>query len=392
MDTFKGQRVKQYCNKQFYEALNSNKRIRVFQGGSRSGKSWAMMQYIMYLITTSEEPLMISIVRKTLPALKRSVLRDFDYIAKETGIYWQGEFNKSELVFIYGKHKIEFFSTDDEQKLRGSTRDILWCEECNEISLIEFRQLNIRTKKIVLMSFNPSDPVGWFYDVADGEDSDLFISTYKDNKFLPEAMVKEIEKMQSKDPDFWRVYGEGQRAFFSQRQIFTSWNYIPEHDIPDELDWFLGCDFGFTNDPSCILKIAKKNNRVYVKELLYKTGMTNMDIANFIKEKKLQDTIMYCDSAEPKSIEELRQLGCLAKAAVKGAGSINAGISLIKEFDIYVSDNSHNVKREQTRYVYEELKDGTITNKPVDKNNHTTDALRYGLYSRYGKRTEFFVI
>ena len=242
------------------------------------------------------------------------------------------------------------------------------------------------------MSFNPSDPVGWFYDVADGEDSDLFISTYKDNKFLPEAMVKEIEKMQSKDPDFWRVYGEGQRAFFSQRQIFTSWNYIPEHDIPDELDWFLGCDFGFTNDPSCILKIAKKNNRVYVKELLYKTGMTNMDIANFIKEKKLHDAIMYCDSAEPKSIEELRQLGCLAKAAVKGAGSINAGISLIKEFDIYVSDNSHNVKREQTRYVYEELKDGTITNKPVDKNNHTTDALRYGLYSRYGKRTEFFVI
>ena len=180
--------------------------------------------------------------------------------------------------------------------------------------------------------------------------------------------------------------------FFSQRQIFTNWNYIPEHDIPDELDWFIACDFGFANDPSCILKIAKKNNRVYVKELLYKTGMTNMDIANFIKEKKLQDTIMYCDSAEPKSIEELRQLGCLAKAAVKGAGSINAGISLIKEFDIYVSDNSHNVKREQTRYVYEELKDGTITNKPVDKDNHTTDALRYGLYSRYGKRTEFFVI
>ena len=393
MDTGNGKRrVKEFCNRQFYEAVNSKQRIKIFQGGSRSGKSWALMQYCLYLITTETKPITISIVRKTLPALKRSVLRDFNIIAKSLGVYYMGEFNKTELVFNYNGHTIEFFSADDAQKIRGSTRDVLWCEECNELNIEDFRQLSMRTKREILMSFNPSDPVHFIYDLCERDDADLFISTYRDNKFIAPEVKKELERLKKRDPDFWRVYGEGQRAVFSQRQIFRDWNYIDESEFPDELDWFMGCDFGYTNDPTAICLIAKKNDKVFVKEVLYKTGMTNRDIANHLKSLGLDDLLMYCDSAEPKSIEELKQMGILAKPAIKGAGSINAGISLMKEFDFYVSNKATNVKSEQMKYVWEELKDGTIINKAVDRDNHAMDCLRYGLYSKFKNRNEFFVI
>lgn len=393
MDTGSGKRrVKEFCNRQFYEAVNSKQRIKIFQGGSRSGKSWALMQYCLYLITTESKPITISIVRKTLPALKRSVLRDFNIIAKSLGVYYLGEFNKTELVFNYNGHTIEFFSADDAQKIRGSTRDVLWCEECNELNIEDFRQLSMRTKREILMSFNPSDPVHFIYDLCERDDADLFISTYRDNKFIAPEVKKELERLKKRDPDFWRVYGEGQRAVFSQRQIFRDWNYIDESEFPEELDWFMGCDFGYTNDVAAICLIAKKNDKVFVKEVLYKTGMTNRDIANHLKSLGLENLLMYCDSAEPKSIEELKQMGILAKGAIKGAGSINAGLSLMREFDFYVSNKATNVKSEQMKYVWEELKDGTIINKAVDRDNHAMDCLRYGLYSKFKNRNEFFVI
>jgi len=386
------QRIKEFCNRQFYEAVNSKQRIKIFQGGSRSGKSWALMQYCLYLITTESKPITISIVRKTLPALKRSVLRDFNIIAKSLGVYYMGEFNKTELVFNYNGHTIEFFSADDAQKIRGSTRDVLWCEECNELNIEDFRQLSMRTKREILMSFNPSDPVHFIYDLCERDDAELFISTYRDNKFIAPEVKKELERLKKRDPDFWRVYGEGQRAVFSQRQIFRDWNYIDESEFPEELDWFMGCDFGYTNDPTAICLIAKKNDKVFVKEVLYKTGMTNRDIANHLKSLGLDDLLMYCDSAEPKSIEELRQMGILAKGAIKGAGSINAGLSLMREFDFYISNKATNVKSEQMKYVWDELKDGTIINKAVDRDNHAMDCLRYGLYSKFKNRNDFFVI
>ena len=385
-------RVKEFCNRQFYEAVNSKQRIKIFQGGSRSGKSWALMQYCLYLITTESKPITISIVRKTLPALKRSVLRDFNIIAKSLGVYYMGEFNKTELVFNYNGHTIEFFSADDAQKIRGSTRDVLWCEECNELNIEDFRQLSMRTKREILMSFNPSDPVHFIYDLCERDDADLFISTYRDNKFIAPEVKKELERLKKRDPDFWRVYGEGQRAVFSQRQIFRDWNYIDESEFPEELDWFMGCDFGYTNDPTAICLIAKKNDKVFVKEVLYKTGMTNRDIANHLKSLGLENLLMFCDSAEPKSVEELRQMGILAKGAIKGAGSINAGLSLMREFDFYISNKATNVKSEQMKYVWEELKDGTIINKAVDRDNHAMDCLRYGLYSKFKNRNDFFVI
>ncbi len=394
MDTSQGQRtrIKEFCNKQFYQAANSDKRLRIFQGGTRSGKSWSLMQYCLYLMTTETEPLTISVVRKTLPALKRSVLRDFQHIAKGLGIYFQGVHNKTDNTFEYNGHTLEFFSTDDPQKIRGSARDILWMNEGNECFEEDFRQLALRTRKYILIDFNPSDPIHYLYDLADRDDADLFLSTYKDNKFLPKETVDEIERLRYKDPDYWRVFGEGKRAVFSDRQIFKGWKYIPLSDFPDIDDRVIGIDFGYTNDPAVVLEIRRVGDKLYVHEWLYKTGMTNRDLANFLKENNLNDTLSYCDSAEPKSIEELRQMGCLAKGAIKGQGSINAGISLIKEFEVFVSSESKNIEREQRTYFWDQLKDGTIINKPISGNDHTADALRYAVYSRWKNRYNFYVV
>ena len=392
MEASQRQRIEQYCNKQFYEALQSNKRLKIFQGGSRSGKTFSLMQYVLYLITTSEEPLVISIIRKTLPALKRSVLRDFLKISKDIGIYWEGVFNKAENTFEYNGHRLLFFSADDQQKIRGVSHDIAWLNEGNELLLDEFRQIAMRCKQTLLIDFNPSDPIHWIYDLAERDDADLFMSTYRDNKFLPKELIQEIERLKAKDPDYWRVYGEGQRAVFSERQIFKDWQYIPYADFPELDDWGIGIDFGFSHDSCAILMAAKQNDKIYVHELCYKKGMTNRDIAEFLKSNNYNQYLCYYDAAEPKSGEELRQMDIWAKPAIKGQGSINAGISLLKEFDIIVSSESKNMQKEQQAYLYEQLKDGTIINKPVDKHNHLMDALRYLIYSKYKNRNDFFVI
>ena len=392
METSNRKRIEQLCNRQFYEAINSNKRLKIFQGGTRSGKTYAIMQYILYLLTTSEKPLVISIIRKTLPALKRSVLRDFLKISKDIGIYHDGVYNKADNTFTYKGHLLEFWSSDDQQKLRGSSRHIAWCNEGNELLLSDFRQISFRSESIII-DFNPSDPIHWIYDLAERDDADLFISTYKDNKFLPKDLVNEIERLRDRDPDYWRVYGQGQKAVFSERQIFKNWNYIPYAEFPDLDDIVLGCDFGFSQDNLAIVKVAKHHDKLYIHELCYKKGMTNRDIAKFVRDNNLSEYLMYCDSAEPKSIEELRQMDVWAKPAVKGQGSINAGISLLKEFDIYVSQESQNIMKEQQAYLYEELKDGTIINKPkANQQDHLMDSIRYAAYSRWKNRNDFFVI
>ena len=392
MDTSQRQRVKEYCNKQFYQAVESKKRLKIFQGGTRSGKSWSMMQYCLYLMTISVKPLTISIVRKTLPALKRSVLRDFLHISRGLGIYWNGVHNRSDNTFEYNGHTLEMFSCDDPQKIRGSSRDILWINEGNELFFEDYQQLAMRTRGEILIDFNPSDPIHFLYDLAERDDADLFISTYLDNKFLPKELINEIERIKQRDPDYWRVYGEGQRAVYSDRQIFKNWKYIPKSQFPEFDDTTIGIDFGFSNDPCAIVEVARVNDKLYIHEWLYKKGLTNRDLSIYLKENKLNQIITFCDSAEPKSIEELRQMDVWAKGAIKGQGSINAGISLLKEFEIIVSSESSNLQKEQLTYFWEELKDGTIINKPIDKNNHLMDALRYSVYSRYKNRNDFFVV
>lgn len=389
-------KITQNCNRQFYDLVNSKKRFKVHQGGTRSGKTFAACQYLTYLLTTSKEPLVISIIRKTLPALKGSVLRDFVLILQQTGLYFEGTHNKAENTFIYGKHTVEFLSVDEPQKIRGRKRNIAFLNEANELNIEDFRQINMRCTDFLILDFNPSDPVHWIYDeIIPRDDCDTWITTYKDNKFLSKDLVFEIERMKERDPDYWRVYGEGQKAVYSARQIFNNWNFLPYDEFPEfdpAAEAVIGLDFGFSNDESAATLIFKKNDKLYIHELLYKKGMTNSDLVEYFKKLGYEDVLFYADAAEPKSIEQIKRDGLLIKPAIKGQGSINAGISLLKEFDIYVSKESKNIIKEYNNYYWEELKDGTIVNKPKDKFNHAMDSIRYGVYSQYGKKQNFFVI
>jgi len=381
------------CNIQFQQLINSSKRFKVHQGGTRSGKTYAICQYICYLLRSEEEGKTISIIRKTLPALKGSVQRDIITLLEQLGMYWQGVHNKAENTFKYKNHLLEFLSVDEPQKIRGRKRDIAFLNEANELTLEDFRQINMRTTDTVIIDFNPSDPVHWIYEeVIPREDCQTWITTYKDNKFLGKELIYEIERMKGRDPDYWRVYGEGKRAVFSKRQIFTNWEFIPYSDFPDMEQSIIGLDFGFSIDPATGILILKKNDKIYLHELFYKTGMTNSDIASKINELKLQDKLIYYDSAEPKSGEELKRKGLISLPAVKGTGSINAGISFLKEHQIFVSKNSKNIINEYSKYWWTELKDGTIINKPLDRFNHTMDAIRYGVYTHYRKAGNFFVV
>jgi len=388
-----GQRiVSQLCNRQFYDLLNSKKRFRVLQGGSRSGKTYAICQYIIYLLTSSKKPLVISIIRKTLPALKGSIQRDFLHILEQVNMYWSGIHNKAENTFRYKKHLVEFISVDQPIKIRGRKRDIAILNEANELWLEDFRQINMRSE-CVIMDYNPSDPMHWIYDeILPREDCDMWISTYKDNKFLSDDLVRELERLKDRDPDYWRVYGLGEKAYFSDRQIFNNWNFIDEMDFPEFDDPIIGIDFGFSVSKTAIVLLQKFNDKIYIKELCYKLGMTNQDIADFMYANKLNDILAYYDSAEVKSGEELKRCGLIVKPSIKGQGSVNAGISLLKEHDIFVSKSSKNIMMEYNSYMWDQTKDGTIINKAVPKNDHLCDAIRYCVFSHYKRQAKFFVL
>jgi len=190
------------------------------------------------------------------------------------------------------------------------------------------------------------------------------------------------------------VFGEGEKAVFSQRQIFNDWQFIDYKDFPDTDVVYLGLDWGYSNDPAAICEVRRQGDSLYIHEICYRTGMTNKDIVDMIALKGYKDMLIIYDAAEPKSGEECRRLDPYNayKASVKGQGSINAGISLIREYDVFVSNESTNMRKEYESYWWDVLKDGTIINKPIDKNNHLMDALRYVVYTTYGKRQNFFVI
>tara|TARA_Y100000052_G_C2955075_1_gene89547 strand:- start:1584 stop:2762 length:1179 start_codon:yes stop_codon:yes gene_type:complete len=392
METSKEQRVIQECNKQFYETLNSDQRFIIHRGGSRSGKSVAICQYIAYVLLTAKDPQVITIIRKTLPTLKGSIYRDMIKILEDTEIYYHGIHNKSENTFRYKNHLLEFRGLDDPQKLRGAFRTICYANEINELTKEDFTQLNMRTKDKFICDYNPSDPNSWIYDDLESrDDADVFVSTYMDNAFLDPLIKAEIERLEKTNPNYWQIYGLGQRATYTDRQIFTDFKIIDHNEFPDLDETYLGLDFGYTNDPTAIVEVGKQSNKLYVHEILYKTKFTNQMIIDYIKRNDLDQKLIYAESAEPKSIDFL-STELWVKPATKGAGSIMAGIMLLKDHEIIVSKQSKNMIKEFYNYWWEKTKNGQIINVPRDKHNHCMDALRYMVFSRWKKGDNFFVI
>ena len=384
------------CNTQFYQTINSDKRIIVHQGGSRSGKTYAICQYLIYLLTTRKKKLIITIARKTLPALKGSVFRDFMEIAEKVGISYFAEINKADLTFKYKNHLVEFISLDNEMKVRGRKRTHCFLNEANEFYLEDFNQLSLRTTEKMILDFNPSDVLHWIYsDICTRDDCDTFITTFEDNAFLDPEIKKEILRMKEKDADRWRVYGLGERATFKEGQIFDNWQWIDYKEFLDKehCEVAYGLDFGFSNDPTTIVEVRRKNDRLFVHELLFRKGLTNQDIFDEIKKLGLEEEIIICDSAEPKSIEELRRLGAYCKPSQKGKGSVLNGIQVIKEYDVFASKQSKNLLQEYQYYIWNTNRDGKSINK-IKQNgqDHLMDALRYAVTTGLSRARDFVIV
>jgi phage terminase large subunit len=358
----------------YYDAKTCNKRIQVHQGGTRSGKTYSLLLVLIELAYKNPNAgATITIARKTFPALRASVMRDFFEILNRENIYNEAHHNKSDATYILFGNLVEFISIDQAQKVRGRKRDVLFINEANELSLEDWRQLLIRTTGNILLDYNPSDEFHWLYEqVIPREDAAFFKTTYLDNPFLDEALVAEIERLKDADENFWRVYGLGERGQ-SRSTIFN--HYIQTEDVGP--DWKLlayGLDFGYTNDPTAAVAVYTNGNQLLFDEVLYQSGLANRQIAKLLDVGKAP---IIADSAEPKSIDELHGYGLNVHAARKGPDSVRSGIQYLHSKPLYVTARSVNLLKELRNYKWREDKNGRILNEPVDAFNHAIDAARY---------------
>ena len=350
-------------------------RIIAQQGGSSSSKTYSTLQ-LLILIAAKHPNLLISVVAESLPHLKRGAMRDFQNILLDEGIYAEKNHNRTDNTFIIGKSKIEFFSADSPDKLRGGRRDYLFINECNNLRYEAFNQLEIRTKQRVFLDYNPVAEF-WVHEHLLGKDGVKYIqSTYKDNEYLDDKIVKAIERRRDSDPNWWRVYGLGEVGR-AEGLIFNNWDVIDT--MPNSKLLGYGLDFGYTNDPSALIEVRFAEGTIYLNELVYDTGLTNDDLYVLAKKNKLDmQSYTYADSAEPKSIEELYRLGWRGcKSVIKGKDSIRNGIQVMQKYNIRITKDSTNLIKEFRNYSWAEDKYGEALNKPIDNWNHAIDAVRY---------------
>jgi phage terminase large subunit len=370
--------------------LNLKKRIKIIQGGTSAGKTFGIIPVLIDK-AARHEGLEISIVAETIPHLRRGALRDFLKIMKWTGRFFEDRFNKSLLRYEFANGSvIEFFSADDSSKLRGARRDILYINECNNVTFDSYNELAIRTRKEVYLDFNPANEFWVHTELKDEPDSDFLILTYKDNEALDQSIIEQIEKNRDKAKtssywaNWWKVYGEGQLGML-EGVVFSNWKQIDT--IPSEAKLLgIGLDFGYTNDPTAIIEIYNYNGQRIVNELVYQTGLLNSEIAKLLPKH----VPVYADSSEPKSIDEIKRFGVIIKGVTKGKDSINYGIDVIQRNEYLVTANSGNLIKELRSYVWDTDKQGKRLNKPIDFNNHAIDAFRYhemetlGIGANYG--------
>jgi len=361
-----------------YQVLEDNKdtRLLLFQGSARSGKTWNILIWlVLHLLQNPNKTL--SIVRKTLPALKGSVLRDLKEILEQLNQYEPNRWKKQDGYYEFPNGSvIEWFSTDEEQKLRGRKREMLFVNEANEITRDEYIQLAIRTTGQIIMDYNPSDIDSYIYELIDTEEDVFFHkSTYKDNPFLSNEIIKEIESLKEKDTNLWRVFGLGERGV-STTNVFNTFNITDEFPI-DGGKVIRALDFGY-NDPTALIEVRVIEDSIYIRELLYLRGLTSDDLVYKIEGLGIEKTDdLWCDSARPEIIEDLKRKRINAKPVKKH--TILHGIDLIKRHKVYIHEDSTNIIDEFNSYKWKTNKDGKTLDVPEDDNNHAIDAIRYCL-------------
>jgi phage terminase large subunit len=365
-------------------------RKKVIQGGTSAGKTFGILPILIDKAIKTPR-LEISVVSETVPHLRRGAIKDFLKIMDLTGRYIEANWNRTLLTYKFSNGSyIEFFSAEQESKLRGARRNVLYINEANNISFEAYHQLAIRTSGDIWVDFNPTSEFWAHTEVLKDNDSQHIILNYQDNEALPETIVKDIESARDKAANstywanWWKVYGLGQIGSL-QGVVIDNWQQCDKIPTDAKLVAY-GTDFGFTNDPTTLIAVYKQDGKLWVDELLYRTNMTNTDIGNHFKSLNINRSEVICDSAEPKSIEELRRQGFNVHPAMKGPDSIKIGIDILKRYDIMVTKTSTNLIKELRSYLWETDRDGKLTGKPIDHNNHAIDALRYVALNKLNNR------
>ena len=352
-------------------------------GGTRSGKTYSTMQLLYYILIGKSENLMISVVSRSLPHLKRGCIRDFESILDSVGRAGLVNINKSSMIYTFkNNNRIEFFSADNAGKLHGASRNILYVNECNYVGEDKIKQLFVRTTGVKFLDYNPSADF-WILNYKGREDFIEFHSTYLDNEFLTDEQVREIESNR-KNPRWWAIYGEGKdyvrEGLCYPRVIFDPpGSHVWEHPI-------FGLDFGF-HDPTACVRCEIIGERIYVEQVLYSKAMDVTDIKNSMFTNARKNHLIICDSAEPQIIQELKNSGLQAKPCLKGRNSVFEGVQLCNTYEIHcIGVPSNALVKEFKSYSYEQDLDGNYTDIIEDKNNHLMDAMRYAVTYLRGKK------
>ncbi len=375
----------------FERNYDATEKIVINRGGTRSSKTYSIAQLsALWLMTGCYGDNQFchvgtwSTVRKYRTTLDNTVVKDFEEILNNNDYYNQVEHNKTKKTYSFDKRVVQFIGADDEQKLRGSKQNILYCNEANELNYRkEFFQLLIRTENKIYLDFNPDDEDVWINTELEQKrkqqerDVNVIVSNYKHNTYLPQSLVQEIELLEKTDKAFWEIYGLGEYG------KIEGLIYEKGYELCDSIDSripvvAIGIDFGYSTSPAAIVEVRRDGNKLYFREILYRTGYNNREIFEAIKHQKIDTrTKFIADSAEPKTIDELYSFGLNIHAAKKGKDSVNNGIDILRRFDFVVQSDSSNIIKELKSYKWEIDRNGNRTGKPIKMFDHALDAIRY---------------
>lgn len=383
----------EHARKCYNFLLKTQKRVNILYGSAGSAKSWSIAQFLLLEKLYKEKNVRILVTRKTRPALKKSCWLLVNDLIKKYDLP-DCKPNKSDLTLTVGENQMFFTSIDDPEKLKSIERiNYIWGEEATELTWDDYLQLGLRCRgenkngiNQLFYSFNPIDELGFFKKITENPPDNTGVnhSTYLDNPFLDDDYIKELEGLKKLDATYWKIYGQGIWAS-PENIIYKNWDIVGEFPGGcDEIGY--GLDFGYNNQ-TALPMIGKKDQEIYIDELLYESKLTNADLIvrmnDLIKNKN--DEIV-ADCQEPQRIKEIEDAGFNIFPCIKGKGSVKIGIDRVKRYKLHITKRSTNIIKEFQSYKWKEDRYGNVLDDPVPFRNHAVDAIRY--YLGHGEDNE----
>ena len=356
--------------------LGMKKRIRAVPGGTSASKTISILLYLINRAQSDETPTLTSVVSESIPHLKRGAIRDFENIMKSHNYWKQDNWREADKIYTFETgSQIEFFGADQHDKLRGGRRDRLFINEANNVTFKAFEELEVRTKEFIFIDWNPVSEFWYYTELKDKRDDiEEVVLTYLDNEALDKRIIESIESRRNRK-GWWQVYGLGLLGEVEGR-IYKDWAIIDEIPHEARLERY-GLDFGYTNDPTAIVAVYYYNGGFIFDEITYQKGLSNKQIADILNN--LPKAMVVADSAEPKSIDEIKLYGVNIQPATKGQGSVAHGIQFVQDQKCSMTKRSVNIIREYRNYLWVTDKEGRVINEPEKGFDHLLDAIRYAL-------------